>query len=146
MKMIATATRPTPFSTARAMCFGLGAGLYATSFFLPAISVDSAPIPGYMCALFALNPVWLTTPVGVLAVASGLLNPIVLACASAWLLGSEGRTRQVLACAAVVSIAAAAAFLAVLHAVCRYGFFAWATGAMLMVSCELMSHSPKNGQ
>jgi hypothetical protein len=121
------------------MCFGLGAGLYATSFFLPAISVESTTVPGHMCALLALNPAWLTTPVGVLAVAAGLLNPIVFAYAWAWLLGADGRTRPALACAAAISIAAAAAFLAVLHAECLYGFFSWTAGALLMVSCELMS-------
>jgi len=80
----ATEVKRAPLSIAQVIWFGLGAGAYATSFFLPAVSTpESGPLPGCFVAVLALNPLLLNKPDGILAMAGGLLNPVVLFYAAA---------------------------------------------------------------
>src|SRR5262249_14613549 len=88
-----------PLSIVRVLCFGVGAGVWLTSFVLPAVSdaPSADPYPGFVCAIAALSPLMLTKTVGILAIAGGLLNPMILSYAAAWFARSRSVARPLIA-------------------------------------------------
>jgi hypothetical protein len=113
----------------------MGAAIYLTSFFLPAAATDeTAPLPGFLCAIFAFQPMLVGKPDGLLAMAAGLLNPIILCYSAAWIARAPGNARPLLAAGSVVSVAAAAEYLLRTHMIIYSGFFAW-SGSALLITC-----------
>jgi hypothetical protein len=134
----ATALKLPPLSIAQVIWFGLGAGAYATSFFLPAVSTpDTVPLPGFFIAFMTVNPLLLAKPHGIFAMAGGLLNPVVLCYAAAWIARSRSAARPWLAAAVLIGVIASAAYIHMENLTTYYGFFAWSAGALVMVSAEL---------
>jgi hypothetical protein len=133
-----------PMSLARVLSFGLGAGLWVTSFVLPAVATDpTARFPGVMCAIAALNPLLLGRPRGLFAIAGGLLNPMLLCYAAAWLARSRSLVRPLLALGVLLAVIASARYIRHSRMSAEYGFYAWAGGALLMIAGELRRSSQK---
>jgi hypothetical protein len=138
MKMTAT-DQPTPLGIARILCFVVGFVVYIPSFFLSAAGNDQAPdLPGFACAVLSVSPLIFSEPYPLLAIAGGLVNPLVLCYAAAWIAPAREEARPLLALGIVLGVTSAAGYLLLTHMVVYSGFFVWASGALLMTAGDLL--------
>lgn len=136
--------------TIRKAIFLAGAGVYAASFFLPAVGTGSGgmvgnELKGWVCAWFALFHGWSWELSSLLLVAAGLVNPAVLLYTALWLLDGSARLRRTAAFCAIACLAASWIFLASTHAVVLVGHFAWDAGVLMMVGMEVRGIRIKHG-
>jgi hypothetical protein len=128
-------------SSIERICLWLGVMVYLASFFLPAVIVTrySESIPGWGCALLALSPpfnpkAW--TLSGLLLLAIGLINPMVLAYLYLRVRQKGGRLRRRIAIVALVLIPPTWIFLAIEHMAVDIGHVAWIAGLLMMLGHE----------
>jgi hypothetical protein len=136
--------------TLRKAIFLAGAGVYAASFFLPAVGTGNGgmvgnELEGWVCAWFALFHGWSWEPSSLLLVAAGLVNPAVLLYAALRLFDRPARLRRAAAFCAIACLAASWIFLEITHAVVLAGHFAWDAGVLMMVGAEVQGIRIKHG-
>jgi hypothetical protein len=125
------------------ICLWLGVMVYLASFFLPAVDVpdypNTEPVPGWLCAWTALSPpfnpkAWNVS--GLLLLASGLINPLVLTYFGLWFWRGGRKLRRRIAIIALAFIPPTWIFLATQRTAVHIGHVAWIAGLLLMLGHE----------
>jgi len=138
--MTATAAVTQARTTRRGICFLSGVSIYLTSFFLPAVTLGERNDGwrGWECAWMALHPTTKFESAGLLLLASGLLNPIVIFYSALWLCHSQKTLRRVLAFASIGLIPASWIFMANEHLAARIGHVAWVASILMITGRDVL--------
>ena len=119
-------------SAARRTLLGLGTAVYLISFLWPAVD----RMPGWFCAVMSLFGQGYFRRFNLLIFASGMINPLALACLGLRMLGKASTVRRAIAITALTLIPLSWIAIFELDFRIEIGHVAWVVGLLLMMAPE----------